>query len=448
MQKKLTLFNLTWPIFVETFLFMCLGFIDVFALSQFNDVASSAVGTANQVAGICTLLFGVSSSASTVLISQNMGAGNRKKSSEIAAVSIMFNFVLGVIISAVLVVFHEPFLVLLGANGAVLDYASQYLLIVGGFMFGQALLNSMMAVFRSHGYTRTSMYVTVLVNIINTVLDLVFVLGWFGVPVLGVMGVAVATTFSRLVGLIILTILFFKKVEKLSIFKMLNPMPWNTLKRLLGIGIPSAFESFNYNLSQLVVTSFALYFLSEDEYITRTYVQNITMFFYIFSTSIGQASQILTGRYVGAKDFESANKNVWKAYGWGLLLSISMCILGILFRYPLIGIFTNNENVLNIGGNLIFINLALELGRTTNLILINSLKGAGDVYFPSAIAIFSMWIITVGLSYLLAVVCGMGIFGMWIAFAADECVRGVFMLWRWKSGKWKEKALVLSQSAA
>lgn len=447
MQKKLTLFNLTWPIFVETFLFMCLGFIDVFALSQFNDVASSAVGTANQVAGICTLLFGVSSSASTVLISQNMGAGNRKKSSEIAAVSIMFNFVLGVIISAVLVIFHEPFLVLLGANGAVLDYASQYLLIVGGFMFGQALLNSMMAVFRSHGYTRTSMYVTVLVNIINTVLDLVFVLGWFGVPVLGVMGVAVATTFSRLVGLIILTILFFKKVEKLSIFKMLNPMPWNTLKRLLGIGIPSAFESFNYNLSQLVVTSFALYFLSEDEYITRTYVQNITMFFYIFSTSIGQASQILTGRYVGAKDFESANKNVWKAYGWGLLLSISMCILGILFRYPLIGIFTNNENVLNIGGNLIFINLALELGRTTNLILINSLKGAGDVYFPSAIAIFSMWIITVGLSYLLAVVCGMGIFGMWIAFAADECVRGVFMLWRWKSSKWKEKALVLSQSA-
>lgn len=406
------------------------------------------MGTANQVAGICTLLFGVSSGASTVLISQNMGAGDRKKASEIAAVSIVFNLVLGLVVSAVLVIFHRPFLILLGADGAVLDYASQYLWIVGGFMFGQALLNSMMAVFRSHGYTRTSMYVTVLVNIINTVLDLAFVLGWFGIPVLGVVGVAVATTFSRFVGLVVLAVLFFKKAEKLSIFKMLSPMPWNTLKKLLSIGIPSGFESFNYNLSQLVVTSFALYFLSEDEYITRTYVQNITMFFYIFSTSIGQASQILTGRHVGARDFENANKGVWKAYGWGLLLSMSMCILGVLFRYPLLDIFTDNEKVLAIGGNLIFINLALELGRTTNLILISSLRGAGDVYFPSAVAIFSMWIITVGLSYLLAVVCDMGIFGMWIAFAADECVRGAFMLWRWKSGKWKNKALVRSGNTA
>ncbi|MGN0536761.1 MAG: MATE family efflux transporter [Acutalibacteraceae bacterium] len=447
-EKKLTLFNLAWPIFVETLLFMLLGFIDVFALSRFDDVASSAVSTANQVAGICTLVFGVLSGASAVLISQYLGAENRKKASEIAAVSIAVNFILGLVISVVLLFFHKPFLILLGANGDILDYASEYLQIVGGFMFGQALLSSMATVFRSHGYTRITMYVTVMVNIVNTALDLILVLGLFGMPVMGVMGVAIATTVSRVLGLIVLTIVFFKKVEKLSFLKYLKPMPWGTLKKLLKVGIPASFETFNYNISQLVVTALALYFLTENEYIARNYVQNITMFFYIFSSSIGQASQILTGRRVGAGKFDEADKGVWKAYGVALILSMSICVLGILFRYPLLGIFTTNTEVLDIGSTIILINIILEFGRTTNLVLINSLRGAGDVYFPSMVSIFSVWILTVGLSYLLAVVFNMGILGMWIAIAADECCRGIFMMWRWKSGKWREKALVDTQPKA
>lgn len=445
-EKKLTLFGLTWPIFIETLLFMLLGFIDVFALSQFDDVASSAVSTANQVAGICTLAFSVLSGASAVLISQYLGAKNRKKASEIAAVSISVNLTLGLVISAVLLLFHRPFLILLGADGDILNYASEYLQIVGGFMFGQALLNSMTAVFRSHGYTRISMYVTVMMNIVNTVLDLILVLGLFGMPVMGVMGVAIATTVSRILGLIVLMIVFFKKVEKFSFFRYLKPMPWGTLKQLLKVGIPATFETFNYNISQLVVTALALYFLSENEYIARNYVQNITMFFYIFSTAIGQASQILTGRRVGAGKFDEADRGVWKAYGVALILSMSICVLGILFRYPLLGIFTTNIEVLDIGSTIILINIVLEFGRTTNLVLISSLRGAGDVYFPSVVSIFSVWILTVGLSWLLAVVFHMGILGMWIAIAADECCRGLFMVWRWKSGKWREKALVDAQT--
>lgn len=73
-MKKMSLFSLSWPIFIETLLFMMLGFIDVFALSQYDDLASASVGTANQVAGICNLLFSVTATASAVIIAQNLGA--------------------------------------------------------------------------------------------------------------------------------------------------------------------------------------------------------------------------------------------------------------------------------------------------------------------------------------------------------------------------------------
>lgn len=73
-MKELRLFNLAWPIFIETALFMLLGFVDVFVLSRYDDLAASSVNTANQAVSIITIVFTVISGASAVLISQYLGA--------------------------------------------------------------------------------------------------------------------------------------------------------------------------------------------------------------------------------------------------------------------------------------------------------------------------------------------------------------------------------------
>lgn len=440
-MKNLKLFNLAWPIFIETALFMLLGFIDVFVLSKYDDLAASAVNVANQSVSIVTVVFTVISGASAVLISQNLGADNKKRASRIAALSITFNLLFGIIISIGLLLFNKEILTFIGAKGDILKFAGQYLSIVGGFIFLQAVLNAMAVIVRNHGITQISMYVTVGMNIINTVLDIVFVLGLFGMPRMGVVGVAIATTFSRFAGTIVLAVVLFKKVEKLSIFKLLKPFPIDDVKNIIKIGVPSALESFLYNLSQLVVTSIVLNCLAESALIAKNYVQNISMFFYIFAVSIGQASQILTGHLVGANKLDEAYKQGFKSYKTALAITMGMSALGILLRTQLMGIFTVDMAVITMGANIIMINLILEFGRTTNLVVIACLRGAGDVYFPTICAIFSMWIISALGSYILAVVFDMGIYGLWIAFAADECFRGVMMIWRWKNGKWRGKSL-------
>lgn len=441
-MKKMTLFSLSWPIFIETALFMALGFVDVFVLSQYNDLAASSVNTANQAISICTLVFTVLSGASAVLISQNLGADKKEAASRIAALSISFSFILGLIISALLAIFSRPILEFIGAKNEVLEFANEYLCIVGGFLFSQALLNILSVIIRNHGYTKISMYVTVLMNIMNTVLDVIFVLGLFGFPQLGVKGVAIATSASRIVGVIVLLIIVFTKIEKPSIFKMLFPFPAKDLWLLLKVGVPSAFESFNYNISQLVVTSIVLNCLSDIELITKTYISNIAMFFYIFSVSIGQGVQILVAHLCGAKKHDEAYKAGLRSFKFALIIALSLEAIGILFRYQLISIFTQNPEVIEMGATLIILNIFVEIGRTSNLTIISSLRGAGDVFFPTGVAIFSMWILSTLGSYILAVVFGLGLNGLWIAFAADECFRGALMLWRWKKGKWRKKALV------
>ena len=420
---------------------MLLGSVDVFVLSRYDDLAASSVNTANQAISITTIVFTVISTASAVLISQYLGAKKRENASRVAALSMTFHLIFGVIISAVYVLFAKPILSFIGAEGTVLEFSSQYLTVVGGFIFFQALLSSMSVIVRNHGMTQISMFVTLGMNILNTALDVIFVLGLFGFPKLGVLGVAIATTFSRIVGTVVLAVVLFKKVEKSSIFKLLKPFPKEDVKNIIRIGVPSAFETFLYNISQVVITSIVLKCLTDAELITKTYVQNITMFFYLFTVAISQASQIITGHLVGAKKFDEVKRKAYRNYLYALSITISICIVGAIFGEKLMGIFTADEVVIALGAQVLFINIFLELGRTTNLVIIGCLRGAGDVYFPTICAVFSMILVSTLGSYILAVVCGLGIHGLWIAIAADEVIRGVLMLFRWRSEKWKTKGI-------
>ena len=89
-----------------------------------------------------------------------------------------------------------------------------------------------------------------------------------------------------------------------------------------------------------------------------------------------------------------------------------------------------------------FIGIFLEFGRTTNIVIINSMKAAGDVKFPTILAMCSMWGISVLLSFVLGIVCGLGLNGVWIAMAADEIFRGVVVAVRWKRGSWRGRRVV------
>ncbi len=440
-MKKLKLFSLAWPIFIETALFMLLGTVDVFVLSRYDDLAASSVNAANQAVSITTIVFTVISTASAVMISQYLGAKKEEKASRVAALSIAFHLVFGVVISMVFLFFGTPILKFIGAEGAVLRFAGEYLSIVGGFIFLQALMSSMSVIIRNHGMTKISMFVTVGMNVINTTLDVIFVLGLFGLEPMGVRGVAIATTISRFFGVIVLGVVLFKKVEKPSMFKLLKPLPIEDIKSIVKIGVPAAMETFLYNVSQLIITSIVLNCLTKEELIAKTYIHNITMFFYIFAVSIGQASQILMGHLVGAKEFDKAQKQAYKSYRLALMIVMTVSAVGVLFRNSLLDIFTDNPQVIALGANVLLINLVLEFGRTSNLVLIACLRGSGDVFYPTVCAIFSNIIISTLGSYLFAVVFGLGIYGLWIAIAADECVRGVLMLLRMRSGKWKTKSL-------
>lgn len=440
-NKKLNLFTLTWPIFVEVLLYMLMGNADTLMLSYYSDDAVAAVGVSNQILNLSIVMFGFVATGSALLIAQYLGANNIKDAAEVSVVAIAVNFVFGLLISLILFLFAEQFLLAMDLPTELLDIGNSYLLIVGSFLFLQALIMTVGAILRSNGYTKDTMYITVGMNILNFIGNYIFIFGPFGLPILGATGVAISTASSRFVGLIILFYILIKRTNGSLPFRKIFSFPKKHLINILRVGIPSAGEYLSYSSSQMLIMYF-ITSMGKDAITTKVYTQNIMMFIYLFSVAIAQGTQILVGHLVGAGKFTDAYHRCLKSLKIAIFASLSMAVTFTIFSDQLFGLFTDNQSIIAVGGTLIALTIILEPGRAFNLVIIGSLRASGDVKFPVYMGILSMWGISVTLSYLLGIYFGLGLVGIWIAFIADEWFRGLLMLRRWKSRIWESKAFV------
>lgn len=433
--------SLAWPIFFQALLGVSLGYVDTVMLSNYNDTAVGAIGNANSILGFLALAFTVISSATGIMVSQYLGADKKDKMNTIYTVSITFNLVLSVVISLIVAFFSKPLLVTLQVPSEMLLEADSYMKIVGGTIFTQAVFNAFNQIFSSNGKTVIGMVLALSMNIINIIGNYLFLYGPLKWLELGTNGAAVSTCVSRIIALIA-AIIYFSIVIKGSIsIKHLKPFPFKILKELLKLGIPTAGENISYNLSQLVLSAF-VNTMGIVAINARIYSNMLAMFTYMIAFSAAIATQILVGHSIGAGNYEFAYKRVLKTLRFGLFVSISIAIINWLLSPLTFSLFTDDKNVIALGSIVMLISIFLEFGRTTNIIVINSMKAAGDVKFPTILAIFSMWGFSVLIGYIFGIVLGWGLAGVFIGMAADEIFRGIVVIIRWIKGTWKGKRII------
>lgn len=447
LDKNITLFAITWPIFIEIMLHMLMGNADTLMLSQYSDEAVAAVGVTNQMLSVIIVMFGFVATGTSIIIAQHLGAKQEKEAADVATIAISLNILFGLFLSLILFGFGEFFLRAMNLPEELMNDALIYMRIVGGFSFIQATIMTIAAIIRSHGFTKDAMYVTVGMNIINVVGNYFVIFGPMGFPVLGVQGVALVTTVSRGLGLIVMIVLLLKRSQYPLPLARFFTWPKQHVVNLLRIGIPSAGEHLSYNTSQVCITYF-ITMLGTQSLTTKIYTQNIMMFIFLFAVAIGQGTQIIVGHLIGARKLNEAYLLCLRSLKIAMVTSVVIASSFAFFSDFLFSIFTDNIAIITLGSTLILLTIILEPGRTFNLVVINSLRAAGDVRFPVYMGIASMWGISVPLAYLLGIYFGFGLVGIWIAFIIDEWFRGLIMLWRWRSRKWERMSFVGHSSSS
>lgn len=192
------------PAVLENFFQTLLGFVDTYFVSQISLAAVSAVGITNAVLAIYFALFMAIGVAANVRIANFLGANQPEKARHISQQSIILAILFGLITGLVTLFFAEPLLQLMGIDEEVLELGSLYFRIVGIPSIIMSLMFVLSAILRGAGDTKTPMTISLVINVINAVLDYILIFGFLFIPELGIVGAAVATVISRLIGSIAL----------------------------------------------------------------------------------------------------------------------------------------------------------------------------------------------------------------------------------------------------
>ena len=210
---------------------------------------------------------------------------------------------------------------------------------------------------------------------------------------------------------------------------------------MIRIGLPSAGENLTYNLYQTTLLSF-VNAMGNDAVNARAYCNTIISFAMIFSNAAAMSTQIITGHLVGADKTDEAYKRVFKTLRTSMPITIALSTINaILCRYTL-HIFTDNANIINLAQTIMIVDIFVEIGRCLNMTFVSSLKAAGAYIFPFIAGVVCNWGLGLTTGYAVGVALGLGVGGIFIGTATDECIRGLVVMYYWYKKKWLGKSVI------
>ena len=436
-DKKQKLFLLFIPIFIETFLLMLSGMVDSFMVSRISDDAVGAIGTANSYYCMLFLLFAVISNGLLSVMSQYIGAGKKGVAFQARQLAILFNLGLGLGFSLFLGFGANWLVNVLGVSDALKRDAAIYLRIVGVACIIDALIPVFSNYLRAFDKTKFTLYAAITGNVINLLLDglFLFVFHW------GVMGAAIATVIGKFIILMMCFLFGHYLIHGLQ-YKERESRKL-VISQILRVGLPSAIEAAGFSLAMAAVMTL-LNRMDPNGFNAnaRSYAYQISQFSFAIAFALAQANVILCGWQIGKGNLKDCYKSTYKSASLGALSCVLVGLTLALASFGYLGLLTSDNKLAKTITILLFIDIAVELGRAANLVFDNTLKSTGDSLFPMYMSVPITLFCTIGGTYLFGFVFNMGVIGAYIGLAIDEIVRGIIVLFRWKSGKWEKKVII------
>ena len=421
---KKGIWALTWPICIENLLVVVISSVDVFIVSRISDAGVAAIGAVNVLMLLMFMLFNAMGQGSSLIFSRYLGAKNSHGVEKLYFLSFLLNLLIGVLGSIVFLLFSNEIGSFLGLEGELHSLGSLYLSIVGGVAVFHALTAVFSAIMAANGFTKYSMMVSIVINIVNTALSVVLAFGYLGFPELGIFGVAIATAVARLVGLIFSAWLTFIHLKiKFQIFY--DGMK-SELVKLMKIVVPITLEPFLWHGAQ-VVSIVIIAMVGPESLAARTYLITIFMYVNTLSLSLAQSTQIYLSHLYGSANLDDLKSSAIASLKIGTVIPLILMV-GLFYSGDVVlGFFTTDKEILNIGVSILLIGCVTETLKGYNQIIGSSLRSINEVNYPVIIAAIFMWIFFLPTAYWLAIPLSMGLFGVWLSIAIDELARAILM---------------------
>lgn len=396
--------------------------------------ALAAVSLGNAVF-FSVFIFGLGISfAIPPLISEASAKQDHTKIQSVFQHGFVLNVTVGLLLMMILLLFN-PLLYHLNQPAHIIPDTSAFLQIMAisiiPFMFFQTLRETTEGLGFTIGVTKA----TIFANVINIVLNYVFIKGLWGFPPMGVAGSGYATLVARIFMFFFLLIIVWrndKTKQYIRNFSLkISEFSKDLFQKMLKLGLPTAFQMF-FEVTAFAGAAFICGLVSAKDIAAHQIALSMASFTFNLCIGFSVASTVLIGRKFGKKDFISVRNvglnNIAMTFIFMFIAGLSF----VVFREVLPHYFTNEEEtqVLALASQLLIIAAIFQLSDGIQVTTLGALRGLQDVKIPSIITFVAYWVVTIPLGYFLCVHQEMGAYGMWIALGIGLTFSAVLLVWR------------------
>lgn len=435
------MFAIILPIFVDQAFLILMSLLNTAMISSAGVAAVSAVSMVDSLNIFLVNVFLAVATGGTVMVAQYKGSGNLGMVSKTATQAISAVTIFSVVISVLVIIFHTPILNFLFGNAEADVFENARVFLIGSCISYPliAIFQAVSGALRGVGETKPCLNLSLLMNLINTGLNVLLIM----VLHMGVNGLVIATILARTLG-VAASIIYIIKYNETIGFKIKNALriDFSILKKVMYIGLPFAAEQIFFNGGKLLTQTFIVQ-LGTLALTVFAICNSIMMLFQIGPNALGIASVTIVGQSIGRRNIVDARKFTKSLIGLSsIYFVITAAILMPIFPF-LIKMFNPPDEIVPTIFTLILIGaIAQPILWSPSFIMPAALRAAGDSNFTSIASLLSMWLLRVVLGYILGITLGFGITGVWVAMIIEWGCRGLIFSLRFRGKKWFAHKLV------
>jgi len=419
--------SLSFPIMISQLGHITVGVFDSLMIGKVSVSQLAAVSLATSIFSFI-LLFCIGLSYGITPLISSSDKGKKYVS------SILYNGMLVNVISCILlvsfVILTKHLLSYLGQDQEVLFHTYSYLDIICISLIPLILFQTFKQFIEGLGFTKPSMYISVISNVINVVLNAVLIFGLFGFPRLEIIGAAYATLISRVI-MFLLILIYCLNDRRFSkyILKTKFLVNLNHIKDIFRIGFASGlqyiFEVGAFSVATVMTGSIGAIHLAAHQI-----ALNLASISYMIASGIGSASMISLSYYDGKRNFEDMRRSGFASFLLVFILMIVSALVFIIFRNYLPVLYVDDSSVINIASTLLIIAGLFQISDGIQAVGLGILRGIRDIKKPTIVTFISYWIISIPLSYFLGIEYGYGVYGIWIGLSVGLTLAAIFHVTR------------------
>lgn len=428
------------PIFLENTCVLLMGVLSTFLVSWLGADAMAGVGLADSFNMVVMAFFAAIDLGTTVVVAFSFGRRERRRARAAARQSLVIMTLFSIVLAAVIHLFGREIIEVVAgaASPHVKDLALSYLeLTVLSYPAAAiALIGS--GALRGAGNTKIPLLINGGMNILNIIISSVLIYGAFSWHGLGFIGAGLGLTISRYIGaaaIIAVLAIGFNPSLQITLKSYFRPLNFAIIWEVMGIGIPASVESVLFASGKLLTQIFVAG-MGTDVIAGNFIAFSVASLINLPGNALGSASTIITGRRLGQGQIGQAELQLRHVFWLATFVLTAIAWVTAPFAGLFASFYTHEEDVKDVVKVLLWLNAAFMPIWAASWVLPAGLKGARDARFAMWVSMFSMWGARVVAGYLLGIVLGMGVVGVWLGMFLDWAVRGACFYWRMVSGRW------------